>query len=175
MRNWSTGAIAYLPVGHGLPTSVKALYKRLHANRARLSVVKHSLLPAFFFHLVELTGQTPILFPSTQWPLFKRIVKWSNEVALSSFTAVLTNVPGPGGEKIELQGRQIQRWTALPPQAGKSTLGIGVISYAGTIAISVSADYVPESAGVSRRLTSKFERRWQQYLDAADEVLAGKA
>ena len=169
MRNWSTGAIAYLPVGHGMPTSIKAMYARLHANRKRLSIVKNSLLPKFFFWLVAITGQTPILYPSSQWTPVKSIVEFVYANVLSSFTAVLTNVPGPQGDPITLEGHQVRRWTALPPQAGKGTLGIGIISYANTIAISISADQVPASAGVARRITAKFERRWQQVSQSASE------
>lgn len=44
-----------------------------------------------------------------------------NEV---SVPAVVTNIPGPP-EEAELGGSRILRWTALPPQAGKGTAGIG--------------------------------------------------
>ena len=59
MRNWATGTIAYLNVPKGSPTSVSALYERLHANKKRLSVIKQSLLPKLFFHVISLTGQAP--------------------------------------------------------------------------------------------------------------------
>ncbi|KDN53513.1 hypothetical protein K437DRAFT_260457 [Tilletiaria anomala UBC 951] len=169
MRNWSTGGIAYLPGGHGLPTSVNALHARLHANKKRLSIVKQSLMPKLFSHLGQLTRQVLILIPSNHWTSVRKFVKCIEEVIMSSFTAVLTNVPGPP-RNVEMQGHAVRRWTASPPHAGKQTLGIGIIS---AISISVSADRVKGREGAARRITSKFEKRWQQYLDAADKVLVG--
>lgn len=129
------------------------------------------------------------------------------DLVMTSFTAVLTNVPGPAEKPVTMAGQEVVRrrnlfplfsplpgaqprsthahtsrvsalylrlqiqWTALPPQAGKGTLGIGIISYAGSICISVSADHVRGSEGVARRLTAKFEKRWSQYLEAAEQVL----
>jgi hypothetical protein len=43
---------------------------------------------------------------------------------------VLTNVPGPG-TPIDIEGAEVLRWTASPPQAGKGVLGLGILSYNG--------------------------------------------
>jgi capsular polysaccharide biosynthesis protein len=66
------------------------------------------------------------------------------------------------------------RWGASPPQAGKNTLGIGIISYAESVCITIAADHVKgkHSEGVAHRLTDKFEQRWKQYIQVADEILA---
>lgn len=66
------------------------------------------------------------------------------------------------------------RWGASPPQAGKNTLGIGIISYAETVCITIAADHVKGrySQGVARRLTDKFEQRWKQYVEVSDAILA---
>lgn len=55
-------------------------------------------------------------------------------------------------------------------------MGIGIITYGGNVCITIAADHVKNrhSEGVARRLTSKFEQRWQQYSDVADEILARK-
>ena len=61
--------------------------------------------------LINTIGLTPcsnrIMFPSSHWTPVKNIVQWVNEVVLSSFTAVVTNVPGPAGEKIDIEGHRV--------------------------------------------------------------------
>ncbi len=51
------------------------------------------------------------------------------------------------------------------------TVGMGLISYAGSMCISVAADRVPASAGVARRLCERFEERFREYVRAAEQVL----
>lgn len=65
----------------------------------------------------------------------------------------------------------VAKWTAIPPQAGAGTIGIGIMSYAGGISIGVSADLVPGSEGVARRICEGFERRLEVYVARAREVL----
>lgn len=173
MRNWSTGALAYLPNDGKLPTKTSALWKRLHGSRHALSVLKHGLMPTLAFWLINLpTGQVPLLFPSPLWAPVQWAVEGVLGATLTSFTAVLTNVPGPQtDEPVKLAGQDIIRWGASPPQAGKGTLGIGIISYQDDVALTFCADSVEESRGVARRLSTAFERRWQEYVEAAEAVL----
>lgn len=70
-----------------------------------------------------------------------------------------------------MAGVEVAKWAALPPQAGAGTVAIGIISYAGGISIAVSADAVPASAGVARRICANFERRFELYVARAKEVL----
>ena len=57
------------------------------------------------------------------------------------------------------------------------TLGMGIISYAGGMSISIAADCVPASSnsvgseGVARRVCERFETRFEEYVSAAREVL----
>ena len=50
-------------------------------------------------------------------------------------------------------------------------MGIGIMSYAGGISIAVSADLVPGSEGVTRRICEGFERRFELYVARAKAVL----
>ncbi|PWZ03822.1 hypothetical protein BCV70DRAFT_198011 [Testicularia cyperi] len=178
MRNLSTGGIAYLPTTKGLSTDPRILHKRLHTTHSRLNILKNSLLPKIFFDLIQLTGQAPALWPvpfgilpKVWWnPLRYPTVKVT-EMVLTSFTAVVTNVPCPSKQRIKLAGQEVVRWTALPPQAGKGTLGIGICSYGGDVSISISADRVPESEGVAARLTASFEHRWNEYVEASRKLI----
>lgn len=178
MRNLSTAGIAYLPTTKGLSSSPSVLHSRLHTTNSRLSILKHSLLPKLTFHAVQLTGQLPFIWPipfgilpKVNWNLLRYPTVWVTELVATSFTAVVTNVPCPSKQRITLAGKEVVRWTALPPQAGKGTLGIGICSYGGDFSISISADHVPESSGVAARLTESFEKRWQQYVDASEKLL----
>jgi hypothetical protein len=56
---------------------------------------------------------------------------------ISFFFSVLTNVPGPQ-DSIQMDGVEVLRWTASPPQAGKGVLGIGMISYNGKLVWTVT-------------------------------------
>lgn len=49
---------------------------------------------------------------------------------------------------------------------------MGIISYAGGMSISISTDRVPESEGVARRICTRFEERFREYVNTAQEVLA---
>ncbi|SNX87196.1 uncharacterized protein MEPE_05906 [Melanopsichium pennsylvanicum] len=178
LRNLSTGGIAYLPTTKGLPTDVRILHKRLHTTRRRLNILKNSLLPKVFFYLIQLTGQLPAIFPipfgllpKHHLNLFRYPVVWVTEQILTSFTAVVTNVPCPSKQRIKLAGQEVVRWTALPPQAGKGTLGIGICSYGGDFSISISADRVEGSEGVAARLTEKFGNRWKEYVETSKGLI----
>lgn len=174
MRNWSTGALAYLPNDDRLPTKPDALYKRLHGSRNALSVLKHGFLPTIAFWLINIpSGQIPMLFPGPLWTVLQGTVSFVVSCSLTAFTAVLTNVPGPQNkEPIKLAGQDIIRWGASPPQAGKGTLGIGVISYQENVSVTFCADKVAGSEGVARRLSRGFEVRFRDYVAAAEKVLA---
>ncbi|SPO24300.1 uncharacterized protein UTRI_03568 [Ustilago trichophora] len=174
LRNLSTGGIAYLPTTKGFPTDVHILHKRLHTTHRRLNILKNSLLPKLLFHGIQLTGQIPAIFPipfgflpKHRFNLLRYPSVWVTERILSSFTAVVTNVPCPSKHRIELAGQEVVRWTALPPQGGKGTLAIGICSYGGDFSISISADRVEGSEGVAERLTDKFEQRWKEYVETS--------
>ncbi|KAI0079247.1 hypothetical protein K474DRAFT_1592391 [Panus rudis PR-1116 ss-1] len=182
MRNLSTGSMVYLdPTPLDAPVNPKTLHKHIHECRSALSLLKHSLIPRLLFHLTQLSGQAPAL-----WPIPFGLVKHSRNFirkwvlvplihfALQSCTfglSLISNVPGPAKNRITLEGVEVIRWTALPPQGGKGTLGMGIISYAGSLCISVAADKVPASEGVARRICERFEKRFQMYLQCAKEVL----
>jgi hypothetical protein len=199
MINWSSGTLANLRIGtdakHGLPMGPRAMHARLHDNANTLRVLKNSILPKISFWLIQLTGQAPLLFPSLMWTPIQPIVQWVLEYSLESLCAVVTNVPGPKG-RIEMAGSEVVsraipfrrrllliypslylqkvRWGASPPQGGKSTLGIGIISYADDVCITIAADHVKGrySDGVARRITARFEERWAEYIEVADKILS---
>lgn len=192
MRNWSTGSLAYLPNDGKLPTNPQKIWKRLHSSSSALSVLKDGFLPTLAFWLINIpTGQVPLFFPSPLWRGIQGLVSIFVGSVLTSFTAVLTNVPGPTSKKgsskgssssdgdashlITLCEQPILTWSASPPQAGKGTLGIGVITYENSVCVTICADKVQGSHGVSKRLKRRFEQRWREYVRVAGDVLGEDA
>ncbi|OCH91412.1 hypothetical protein OBBRIDRAFT_792348 [Obba rivulosa] len=181
MRNLSTGSLVYLYPSTDLTSSVTVhtLYTHIHHCRAELSLLKHSLWPLLGFHLIQLSGQVPIflrpfLSNSTRRlgdSVTKRVRKPLIDMFMQSFPVILTNVPGPAKKSIELEGVEVIKWTALPPQGGKGTVGMGIISYAGGLSIAVAADAVPSARGMCRQICESFEERFEVYLARAKEVL----
>lgn len=50
-------------------------------------------------------------------------------------------------------------------------MGIGIITYGGSVYLTVSADRVPKSIGVAKEICKGFEKRFEVYLDVANEIL----
>ncbi|KAI9063841.1 hypothetical protein FKP32DRAFT_1592077 [Trametes sanguinea] len=183
MRNLSTGSNVYLPPSRNLTpdVSVREIHEHIHRCRYELSLFKHSLWPRLCFHFLQLSGQAPVLFPLSWFPksrehhlpvrLMRRwVVKPLADACLESCEFLLA-IPGPAKKPITMAGVEVAKWVALPPQGGAGTIGMGIISYAGGISIAVSADMVPGSRGVARRICEDFERRFELYVARAKEVL----
>jgi hypothetical protein len=107
---------------------------------------------------------------------------------ISFFFSVLTNVPGPQ-DSIQMDGVEVLRWTASPPQAGKGVLGIGMISYNGKLVWTVTgkdtpsidtrtlltqlhpADKLPgKHEGIARKLTQSFHATFNDFVAEAREL-----
>ncbi|KAI0741746.1 wax ester synthase-like acyl-CoA acyltransferase domain-containing protein [Daedaleopsis nitida] len=183
MRNISTASNVYLNPSRTLTDdiSVREIHRHIHDCRYELSLFKHSGWPKICYHLLQLTGQAPIAFPLSWFPksmdnnvlvntMRRILVKPIVDASLQSFTAIFTNIPGPK-KPITMHDVDVAKWTAIPPQAGAGTIGIGIMSYAGGLSIGVSADLVPGSEGVARRICESFERRFELYVARAKEVL----
>lgn len=70
MRNLSTGSNVYLRPSHNpsVDASVRAIYEHIHECRHELSLFKHSVWPKVCFHILQLSGQAPVLFPLSWFP-----------------------------------------------------------------------------------------------------------
>jgi len=180
MRNLSTASLVYLyPSPPSSQPRPESLHAHIHAARSSLSLLKHSLLPTIIFYLTQIiAGQAPVLWPlpfvmvKGSWNIVReRAVKPLVRGVMESFPILLTNVPGPAKKRITLEGVEVITWTALPPQSGKGTVGMGIISYAGGLCVAIAADRVPASEGVARRICEGFERRFEEYVSVAREVV----
>ncbi|KZS99885.1 uncharacterized protein LAESUDRAFT_765129 [Laetiporus sulphureus 93-53] len=182
MRNLSTGSLVFLNPSSNLTPDIseRQIHAHIHQCRAELSLLKHSLWPKIEFNVLQLTGQAPVLFRISllanparhvkEW-ITEHVTRPFYEWALQTFAVVLTNVPGPAKHTINMEGIEVINWTALPPQGGKGTIGMGIISYAGGLSIAVAADMVPSSQGTAERICARFEERFELYAQRAREVL----
>ncbi|KAH9925735.1 wax ester synthase-like acyl-CoA acyltransferase domain-containing protein [Fomitopsis serialis] len=182
MKNLSTVSLVYLNPSTNVSddVTVHELHTHIHQCRRELSILKRSLLPRLCFHIVQLTGQFPALLNPSMLaepiPQLKELCnKWVMtpiyDMLMQSFLVVLTNVPGPAQSTITLESTEVLKWTVLPPQFGKGTIGMGIISYAGGLSIAVAADKVPSSLGVAERICTGFEERFELYVQRAQEIL----
>ncbi|KAI0628224.1 wax ester synthase-like acyl-CoA acyltransferase domain-containing protein [Trametes polyzona] len=71
MRNLSTGSNVYLNPSPNLSTSnvsIREIYEHIHQCRHELSLFKHSAWPKACFHVLQLSGQAPVIFPLSWFP-----------------------------------------------------------------------------------------------------------
>lgn len=84
MRNLSTAANVYFKPSRntGPDVTIRQIHEHIHRCRHELSLFKHSNWPKFCFHVVQLTGQIPALFPlswfmqSQEWNPLGKLVRW---------------------------------------------------------------------------------------------------
>jgi diacylglycerol O-acyltransferase len=73
---------------------------------------------------------------------------------------IFTNVPGPT-IPISFAGEQIQEYRTFPPQSGKGSIGIALISYCGQVSIGAIADvhqnYPHLAEGICHRFCQEFD------------------
>ncbi|EPQ53700.1 hypothetical protein GLOTRDRAFT_139840 [Gloeophyllum trabeum ATCC 11539] len=172
MKNLSTGATAYF---NAHKPCTQAL---IHACHDEMQKLKTAFYPRIAFAFLEHIYRIPMLFPHSIQYYFTHhgeernvmderipIIDW----AMSNFHGVLTNVPGPSSP-FDVDGAEVLRWTASPPQAGKGTLGLGMISYNGHLVWTVTADKVEQYQGVARYLTRGFKKTFEEFLEEAKSL-----
>lgn len=173
MSNFSTGATAHIQPFTGSQFDLRAARQHLLQAKRALTIIKKSRWSKALRHWLEAGSNLPVVYrpvallPSfLAAPLQRYIVGPTFELLITSMVGIFTNVPGPQ-EPVKLQGVAVTAWTVLPPSAGKDTLAIGLISYAGELTVSVMAD---GSDGTARRICDGYEARLKQYVDLARSV-----
>ena len=87
MRNLSTAANVYLKPANNLSSdiSIREIHSHIHRCRYELNLFKHSNWPKFVFHVMQYTGQAPVVFPPS-W--FGRSQDWNPLTRLFRVLAV---------------------------------------------------------------------------------------
>ncbi|KAI9472308.1 MAG: wax ester synthase-like acyl-CoA acyltransferase domain-containing protein [Benjaminiella poitrasii] len=86
---------------------------------------------------------------------------------------VFTNIPGPQSP-ITYAGEEIQEYRSFPPQNGKGTIGIALISYCGKVSIGALADVHPDYPGLVEGVCKRFAEEFEFILDEAKMELSKK-
>ena len=111
-----------------LPVGIANPIERVYAVRSRMSALKGSLQPLLTFGLLSVAGL---------------LIKPAQDAMLDLFgrktTAVMTNVPGPGG-KLKFCGATLEQTMFWVPQTGTVGLGVSILSYGGGVQFGLIAD-----------------------------------
>ncbi|KAI8091397.1 wax ester synthase-like acyl-CoA acyltransferase domain-containing protein [Gilbertella persicaria] len=86
---------------------------------------------------------------------------------------VFTNVPGPT-VPISFAGGEIQEYRTFPPQSGKGSIGIALISYCGKVSIGAIADVHRTYPGVAEHICDSFAQEFNFILEEAKMELSKK-
>ncbi len=113
-----------------MPVAASTQHERLALVAARTGELKGSIQPGVTFGLLKLVGALPAVVGTI-----------ANAVLGSVATAVVTNVPGPR-EPLQLAGSRLDSLVFWVPQAGRTSLGISLFSYAGAVTVGVAGDAV---------------------------------
>jgi WS/DGAT/MGAT family acyltransferase len=111
-----------------LPVSLPEAERRLAAVKQRMDRLKQSPEPLVVYQVLNLLGVAP-------GEVARQAVDWFAQKA----SCVLTNVPGPR-QTLYLTGRPIDRILFWVPHSGDISMGISVLSYAGTVIIGIDVD-----------------------------------
>lgn len=154
MENQSTGMTAYFRTS--TDQSAQALIDAAHDE---MQSIKRSFWSKVGFQVLNFALRVPALLPSKD--------SWLIDRAFTSYHAVLTNVPGPA-MPISIEGHEVGRWTASPPQAGKGVIALGIISYNGHLTWTVAADRKPgHYDDIAHKLAEGFGTTFNEFLAEA--------
>ncbi|KAI9275522.1 wax ester synthase-like acyl-CoA acyltransferase domain-containing protein [Phascolomyces articulosus] len=116
--------------------------------RAEMQAVKISRIPRFMYKIAVqgILEHFPGVL-TAMLPTVNRMVNIPH--------GVFTNLPGPA-ELVEFGGKPIQSIYVLPPQNGKGSLAIGLVSYCDQVNITVMADSHPNYPHIAQGICSRF-------------------
>lgn len=139
--------------------SMKDLNTKDLINQAQteMKAVKTSFMVRFLYDLVQLVwGNIPGLSP----PLcvYNHICNISH--------GVFTNIPGPT-KSISFAGQQILEYRTFPPQSGKGSIGIALVSYDGNVSIGIIADIHRKYPRLADNICARFASEFKFMLDEA--------
>jgi len=159
MGNYSTGQNAYLKCA---PTmSAQQLVSAAHDE---MNTLKKNIWPRILFKLLGWANNFPMFF----------IPDSVLAASLSGAHGLFTNVPGPGAP-IYQDGVEVKRWLACPPQLGSGTLGVGMISYNGSLSWTILADKTTgNTANIAHKLAEGFIETFNEFLEEAKTLTKGE-
>ncbi len=165
LSNATTGSIAWLRFEKEDKPDFEAQLAQVHREMGR---VKRSYGPKILFKVFNSVAKHRIAY-LPNWPGLRQFYYR----AFREYH-VATNVPGPP-KPVRFGDHEAYSYHVLPPSSpGKSTMAIGMISYANDFSLAVSCDDVPEFKHLAEEICKAFQDAAQQIIEAANEKLASK-
>ncbi|KAI8334644.1 wax ester synthase-like acyl-CoA acyltransferase domain-containing protein [Chlamydoabsidia padenii] len=157
MKNVVTGNMVKVDTGNNDTTTATLLYN-IHR---RMMSVKQSVMPFAIYHLfVQIILR---YFPFLMMPLW--LQHWYTDLPV----AVFTNIAGPT-ESTFFGGNEMERFHVLPPQAGKGSISVGLVSYCDKVNVSMLTDNHPAYPDLANRLCQLFVSEFNAVLAEANSV-----
>lgn len=163
LSNATTGSIAWLRFEKEDKPDFEAQLSQVHREMGR---IKRSYGPKILFKTFDAFCQRRITY-LPNYPLLRQFYYR----AFREYH-VATNVPGPP-KPVKFGDHEAYSYHVLPPSSpGKSTMAIGMISYANDFSLAVSCDDVPEFQHLAEEICKAFQDAATQIIEAAHEKLA---
>ncbi|KAI8372482.1 hypothetical protein BD560DRAFT_434364 [Blakeslea trispora] len=132
--------------------------------RSQMLAIKSSQSPLLMYqYLQHVLGKIPGLSPP---------ISIYNHYC-DTMHGVFTNVPGPT-VPISFAGQEIQEYRTFPPQSGKGSIGIALISYCGKVSIGAIADKSRWYPGLAAHICRYFTEEFNFILEEAKMELSKK-
>ncbi|SPO23496.1 uncharacterized protein UTRI_02175 [Ustilago trichophora] len=164
LSNATTGSIAWLRFEKEDKPDFEEQLAQVHREMGR---VKRSYGPKILFKTFDAFCQRRITF-LPNYPLLRQFYYR----AFKEYH-VATNVPGPP-KPVKFGDHEAYSYHVLPPSSpGKSTMAIGMISYANDFSLAVSCDDVPEFKHLAEEICKAFQDAAEQIIEAANKKLEG--
>ncbi|KAL0076907.1 wax ester synthase-like acyl-CoA acyltransferase domain-containing protein [Phycomyces blakesleeanus] len=129
-----------------------------------MTAIKTSYFPTAYYQFMQsVMGSIPGILPPLQ------VVDLYADIP----HAVFTNVPGPT-TPITFGGQQVEEFRLCSPLSGKGSLGIGLSSYCGKLAITTQSDSHPEYPHLADSICKRFVKEFDLLLAEAKDELARK-
>uniref|UniRef100_V5EBU6 Uncharacterized protein n=2 Tax=Kalmanozyma brasiliensis (strain GHG001) TaxID=1365824 RepID=V5EBU6_KALBG len=165
LSNATTGSIAWLRFEKEAKPDFEEQLAQVHREMGR---VKRSYGPKILYKVFDTFSKRRITY-LPNYPLLRSIYYR----AFREYH-VATNVPGPP-KPVKFGDHEAYSYHVLPPSSpGKSTMAIGMISYANDFSLAVSCDDVPEFKHLAEEICKAFQDAAAQIIEAAHEKLGSK-
>ncbi|KAJ1029320.1 hypothetical protein NDA13_002571 [Ustilago tritici] len=163
LSNATTGSIAWLRFEKEEQPDFEAQLAQVHREMGR---IKKSYGPKLLYDTFNAFCKRRITY-LPNYPLLRQFYYR----AFREYH-VATNVPGPS-KPVKFGDHEAYSYHVLPPSSpGKSTMAIGMISYANDFSLAVSCDDVPEFKHLAEEICKAFQDAAEQIIEAANQKMA---
>ncbi|SOV04893.1 uncharacterized protein UDID_02910 [Ustilago sp. UG-2017a] len=163
LSNATTGSIAWLRFEKEEQPDFEAQLAQVHREMGR---IKKSCGPKLLYDTFNAFCKRRITY-LPNYPLLRQFYYR----AFREYH-VATNVPGPP-KPVKFGDHEAYSYHVLPPSSpGKSTMAIGMISYANDFSLAVSCDDVPEFKHLAEEICKAFQDAAEQIIEAANQKMA---